>query len=90
MSVTHYLPGDAEKNGRLFRAPCGTWIRWEEHQEQPTCSGCQAYLAEEANTATVTPEEKFGESDPSLNVAPSFGANRDRNFEGYRPRGEKR
>jgi hypothetical protein len=87
---THHIPADAAVNGRQRQAACGIWVRSEQHHEPPSCPACQAYLTDEAVAADLTIEDLFGESDPSLNVKPSFAANAASNREGYRPRGERR
>lgn len=58
--VTHYLPYFCRENGPKRQAACNAWILPREHDSEPSCPDCAAYVLQEAADDHLTPEDIFG------------------------------
>jgi hypothetical protein len=54
--LTHFCDWDAP-GGRTVRAICGTIIRRRDHQNEPTCTKCQAVLVDREAEAIIVEGE---------------------------------
>lgn len=58
--LTHVIPVFTRENGRLRETACGLWILAHEHNSEPTCPLCHAWVMQEAANDAQTVDDVFG------------------------------
>lgn len=61
--TTHYLPYFCRENGPKRQAVCGARILPRDHDMEPSCADCKAFVLQEAAEDALTAEDVFGKSE---------------------------